>query len=79
MASADHDVHVSFKYVRYSEGTDSINFDRDAGGEAPPTVWVPSRTRWETEVPSWAAGRRNVILDRLLRSLPPTDVVQEFD
>jgi hypothetical protein len=56
MHSDGYDVHVSFKYIRYSEGERHLGFDREPSGDAatPAIVWFPSPKRWRETIPDWA-------------------------
>jgi len=80
MPSHDYDVHVSFKYIRYSEGERHIEFDREPSGDAatPAIIWFPSPKRWREEVPDWAQERRKEILARLRAHVPPGDEWQVY-
>ena len=66
MSQAVYEVDVAFKHLRYSEGGEFLDFDRDPGGSATPAiVWVPSPKQWREIMPDWAKGRRTEILARL--------------
>jgi len=66
VSQAGYDVDLAFKYLRYSEGDQALDFDREPGGNATPAiVWVPSPKRWREIMPDWAKGRRTEILTRL--------------
>lgn len=70
MHSNGYDVHVSFKYVRYSEDERHLVFDREPGADAatPAIIWFPSPKRWRETMPPWAQERRGEILARIQAS-----------
>lgn len=80
MPAAGYDVHVSFKYIRYSEGDRHIVIDREPSGDdaTPAIVWFPSPKRWRESVSDWARERRGEILARIRAHAPPTDAWQVF-
>ena len=63
-----YDIHTSFHYVRYQEGKNTLELTVDPG-ETAAWVYVPSAENWPRRVPHWAAGRRDVIVPRLLTHL----------
>jgi hypothetical protein len=67
VAAADFGVHISFRFIRYSEGERSIELQRDPAGTVggPALVYVPSPARWSAELPDWTRGRRDEILQRI--------------
>jgi hypothetical protein len=73
------DIHVSYKYVRYSEGNDSMVFDREPSfGSLPSILWIPSRERWAMSAPEWAKTRRDEIVARL-KAAAPADTYSQCD
>lgn len=60
-----HDVLVSFGYILYSEGSRSIELTVEPGLKHPTVIRVPSAERWDEEMPEWARGRREEILERI--------------
>ena len=75
MHADGYDVHVSFKYIQYSEGERHLKFDREPGGDADPPaiIWFPSPKRWRETMPDWAQERRREILARIRAHAPPRD------
>jgi hypothetical protein len=76
----EYDVHVSFKYIRYGEGDQSLVIDREPSGTAAEgaIVWVPSRDRWAASVEPWARDRRDEILERIRTHAPAGDLWKEW-
>jgi len=66
-STAEFGVHISFRYIRYSEGQQAIELQRDPAGVVgePALVYVPSPERWVAEMPEWARRRRGEILGRV--------------
>lgn len=59
------DVLISFGYILYSEGKNALELKVKPGLKHPTVINVPSPERWDEEVPSWARGRREEILERI--------------
>lgn len=59
------DVFITFRYLRYSEGKNSIEFETLPGLKEPTVVNIPSPERWQSEIPEWARDRREEILGRI--------------
>lgn len=60
-----YDLLIAFRYIKYIEGKDTIEFQVDPGLKTPTVIHVPSAERWEADIPSWAQDRRDEILDRI--------------
>ena len=60
-----YDLLISFRYIKYLEGKDSIEFQIEPELKRPSIVHVPSPQRWIMELPEWAKNRRDEILDRV--------------
>ena len=60
-----YDVAISFGYMIYAEGKNSIEFKIDPGLKSPSIIHIPSSDKWNSGVPDWAKNRRKEILDRL--------------
>ena len=60
------DLLISFRYIKYIEGKNSITFQVDPGLKTPTVVHIPSAESWNSEVPEWAQNRRKEILDRIM-------------
>jgi len=64
-SATDFDVLVSFRFITYSEGRRSLELTLEPGLKHPTIINVPSPSRWEREMPEWARGRREEILERI--------------
>ncbi|MDZ7699135.1 MAG: ribose 5-phosphate isomerase B [Deltaproteobacteria bacterium] len=62
---ASWDILIAFRYIVYIEGDNRIEFQIDPGLKSPSTIHFPSRERWDTELPAWARGRRDEIMERV--------------
>jgi len=60
-----YDVLIAFRYAKYFEGENDLEFQIDPGLKEPSVMHVPSPERWRSEMPAWARDRREVILERL--------------
>jgi len=60
-----HDVLIAFRYIKYLEGENTLEFRVDPGLKNPTVIHVPSRKRWDSEMPAWAQDRREEIISRL--------------
>jgi len=60
-----YDLLITFRYIKYMEGKDSIEFQVDPGLKRPSIIHIPSPERWNLELPEWAQNRRDEILDRV--------------
>jgi ribose 5-phosphate isomerase B len=61
----NYDLLIAFRYIKYIEGKDSIEFQADPGIKTPTVIHVPSPKRWDSEFPEWARNRRDEILGRI--------------
>ncbi len=64
-APEKYDLLIAFRYIKYMEGKNSIEFQVDPGLKTPSVVHIPSPDRWNSELPEWARNRRDDILDRV--------------
>jgi len=67
-ASSDRDPYdllITFRYFKYMEGKDAIEFQVDPGLKRPSIIHIPSPERWNSELPEWARNRRDEILERV--------------
>ena len=67
-ASSDRDPYdllITFRYIKYMEGKDFIEFQVDPGLKRPSIVHIPSPERWNSELPEWTRNRRDEILERV--------------
>ena len=62
--TANFDLLISFRYITYMEGKNSVTFQVDPGLKTPTIIHIPSPENWNSEVPEWAQNRRQEILDR---------------
>ena len=60
-----YDLLITFRYIKYIEGKDSIEFQANPGLKTPTVIHVPSPKRWDSEFPEWARNRRDEILGRI--------------
>lgn len=60
-----YDLLIAFRYIKYMEGKDSIEFQVDPGLKTATIIHVPSAARWNDEVPEWARNRREEIFARI--------------
>lgn len=63
--SDDFSVVISFGYILYSEGKNTIEITVDPGLKGPTVIHVPSPENWNKDTPEWAHGRRDEILNRI--------------
>ena len=63
--SNKYDLLISFRYIKYMEGKDSIEFQVDPGLKRPSVVYIPTHERWNSELPEWAKNRRDEIIARV--------------
>ena len=63
--SDKYDLLISFRYIKYMEGKDSIEFQVHPGLKRPSVVYIPSLERWNSELPEWSKNRRDEIIDRV--------------
>lgn len=61
----DFNVLISFGYILYSEGKNSIELKVDPGLKGPTVINIPSASNWDSYVPEWARGRRDEIVGRV--------------
>ena len=62
-----YEVHIGYRYVRYTEDDDHVlTLGWDWGG-TPDSFWldIPSAASWRRSMPPWARGRREEILGRI--------------
>ena len=64
-ASGEYDLLIAFRYIKYIEGKNSIEFQVNPGLKDPTVVHIPSSKKWNSVVPEWARNRREEILDRV--------------
>ncbi len=62
-----YDLLIAFRYIKYMEGRNDIEFQVDPGLKTPTVIHIPSATRWKSELPAWARDRREEILDRITK------------
>jgi len=60
-----YDVTISFGYILYMEGKNTLEIKVEPGLKKPSVVRVPSASRWDEEMPEWARGRREEIMERI--------------
>lgn len=60
------DLLISFRYIKYMEGKNSLTFQVDPGLKTPTIIHIPSPENWNQKVPGWAHNRRQEILDRII-------------
>jgi ribose 5-phosphate isomerase B len=61
----DFDLLISFRFIKYMEGENSLEFEVEPSMKRPTVVHVPSEKTWAEKFPAWAAGRRTEILNRI--------------
>ena len=59
------DILIAFRYIVYIEGDNRIEFQIDPGLKSPSIIHFPGRERWDTDLPVWARGRRDEIVERI--------------
>lgn len=64
-ATDDYEVTLSFGYILYAEGKNTIELKVDPGLKNPTVINVPSESRWKEEMPDWCRDRRDQILERI--------------
>jgi ribose 5-phosphate isomerase B len=64
-AAEKYDLLITFRYIKYMEGSDSIEFQADPGLKTATVIHVLSPERWNSEIPEWARDRRDEILGRI--------------
>jgi hypothetical protein len=60
-----YDLLIAFRYIKYMEGKNSIEFQVDPGLKTPTVIHIPSPARWNEELPEWTRNRRDEILGRI--------------
>ena len=60
-----YDLLITFRYIKYMEGKDAIEFQVDPGLKRPSIIHIPSPERWNSELPEWVRNRREEILERV--------------
>jgi len=60
-----YDLLIAFRFIKYMEGDNFMEFQVDPGLKEPSVVHIPSPERWASEAPSWAQDRREEILERI--------------
>jgi ribose 5-phosphate isomerase B len=60
-----YDLLISFRFIKYMEGENSLELEVEPSMIKPTVVHVPSEKTWDETFPAWAAGRRTEILDRI--------------
>jgi ribose 5-phosphate isomerase B len=61
----DFDLLISFRFIKYMEGDNSLEFEVEPSMKKPTVVHIPSEKTWDEEFPAWAAGRRTEIINRI--------------
>ena len=61
-AAQKPDALIAFRFIKYLEGRNTLEFQVDPGLKDPTVIHVPSKDRWESEVANWAKHRREEIL-----------------
>lgn len=81
MISHNFTVHISFRYIRYIEGQDSIDLALDpSAGNDPSIVYVPTAQAWHHKMPTWARTRRDELLSRITTACKHLNLEwKEFD
>lgn len=64
-AREEYDLLIAFRYLKYIEGNNSFELSVDPGLKTPSIVYIPSKEKWNSEIPAWAHNRREEILDRI--------------
>jgi len=64
-ADETYDLLIAFRYIKYMEGRNSIEFQVDPGLKTPSVIHVPSPGRWNSDLPEWTRNRRDEILQRV--------------
>jgi ribose 5-phosphate isomerase B len=59
------DLLIAFRYLKYMEGKEALEFQVDPSLKGPSIVHVASEERWKSEMPEWAKDRREEILERI--------------
>ncbi|MBW1722817.1 MAG: ribose 5-phosphate isomerase B [Deltaproteobacteria bacterium] len=75
--SAKYDVMIAFRYLKYFEGDQSLEFRLDPNLKTPSVIHVPSEERWKKELPEWARDRRDEILERLKKKCSHMECIWE--
>lgn len=65
------DIHISFQYVGYSEGSNTLELDIDRG-KSDAFLYVPSDDEWNKRY-EWAKGRKEKIIATILEYLREKD------
>jgi ribose 5-phosphate isomerase B len=71
--SEDHDdqddftVLISFGYILYSEGKKQVELKVEPGLKGPTLIHIPSPENWNKSMPAWMHGRRDQVVDRIVR------------
>ena len=75
------EIKISFKYIGYSEGNNTVELDIERG-ESNAYLYVPDDHKWD-DTYKWAKGKKQLIIDMILKKLYRSDpnykiIVKEF-
>jgi len=74
-----YDLLISFRYIKYMEGKNALEFQVDPGLKTSSVIHIPSAEAWKKGLPEWARHRREEILDRIKKKSAHLDCVwQEY-
>lgn len=62
-------VHISYKYLRYSEGDNSLELDIEPLKSGSSIIYIPKKEKWNELFGEWAIYRRKEILANIIKEL----------
>ena len=65
VGAESYDLLIAFRYIKYFEGENTLQFQVDPKLKEPSVIHIPSEENWASEVPEWARQRREEILSRI--------------
>lgn len=74
----EFDVHISFKYIRYTEGTQIIELDVEPCIDKT-YIYIPTERAWNKIFGAWASGRRIIILERIKKEIMSIESFEVID
>ncbi|MBN2417825.1 MAG: ribose 5-phosphate isomerase B [Deltaproteobacteria bacterium] len=63
----DYVVVISFGYILYKEGRNTVELKVEPRLKGPTLIHVPSSENWNKAMPGWLENRRDEIIDRIAR------------
>ncbi len=58
-------IDISFKYIRYNEDLNSIEFDVELQSDGISVIYVPNDSNWLQTTAKWAINRKQEIINNM--------------